>query len=194
VQTPRTTTPKEERVIEAATGVFLRYGHARTTMGDIAEAAGISRPALYLVFPGKGDIFAAVIGRLIADTLREFREALPALPRLEQKLHFCCEKWGAHGYELTLARPDAKDLFDLSFAPVQQMYADFEAFLAEILAAPVAASALKATPEELAHVLAFAMRGFKETARDWPHMRRMIALQVDLVAAALKSPSGASDS
>ncbi len=156
-------------------------------MGDIAEAAGISRPALYLVFPRKDDIFAAVIGRLRDDSLREFRAALPDLPRLEQKLHFCCEKWGEHGYKLTLARPDARDLFDLSFVPVQEMYAAFEAFLAEILTEPVSRSTLKSTPEELAHVLAFAMRGFKETAREWPHMRQMIALQVDLIIAALQA-------
>jgi AcrR family transcriptional regulator len=37
---------KEERVIAGATEVFLRYGFARTTMGDIAERVGISRPAL----------------------------------------------------------------------------------------------------------------------------------------------------
>jgi len=33
-------------IVEAATGVFLRYGFSRTTMGDIAGAAGISRASL----------------------------------------------------------------------------------------------------------------------------------------------------
>lgn len=187
VQSPRTTAPKEERVIEAATGVFLRYGHARTTMRDIAEAAGISRPALYLIFPRKDDIFAAVIGRLSDDTLREFREALPGLPGLEQQLHFCCEKWAMHGYELMQAHPDAKDLFNLAFVPVQEMYAAFEAFLVEILAGPTSASALESTSEELAHILVFAMRGFRESARDGTHARRMIALQVDVIVAALRA-------
>ena len=114
--------------------VFLRYGYARTTMGDIAEGARISRPALYLVFPRKDDIFAAVIGRMSADNLQEMRTALPALSGLASKLHFCCESWGAHGYDLTEAHPDARDIFDLAFVPVREMYAAFETFLADLLA------------------------------------------------------------
>lgn len=37
-------------------------------LGDIAEQAGIFRPALCLIFPRKEDIFDAVIERLIQDT------------------------------------------------------------------------------------------------------------------------------
>ena len=48
---------KDDQIIEAATSVFLRYGFRRTTMGDIAEAAGVSRPALYLRFCNKEHIF-----------------------------------------------------------------------------------------------------------------------------------------
>lgn len=177
---------RKDRIIEAATDVFLRYGHARTTMGDIAEKAGISRPALYLVFPGKEDIFAAVIERLIRDRLQAFREALPRLRSLDRKLHFCCEQWAGHGYDLTQAHPDAKDVFDLAFVPVRKMYADLEAFLADLLGGAVAASRLKTTPAELARVLIFSMRGFRAIAADGAHMRRLIALQVDVVLAALK--------
>ena len=41
---------KRDKVLAAARGIFLRYGFKRVTMNDIAEAASISRPALYLVF------------------------------------------------------------------------------------------------------------------------------------------------
>ena len=178
---------KRDRIIAAATGVFLRYGHARTTMGDVAEEAGISRPALYLVFPRKEDIFAAVIERLMEDTLRMYRETLPRLRSLDRKLHFCCEQWAGHGYDLTQAHPDARDVFDLAFAPVREMYAALEAFLADLLREALRASKLKATPEELARVLIFAMRGFKDIAEDAAHMRRLIALQVDVVLASMKA-------
>ena len=177
---------KEDRIIEAATDVFLRYGYVRTTMRDVAERAGISRPALYLVFPRKDDIFAAVLRHLSETALQEYRRTLPQLPTLEEKLHFCCEKWGAHGFDLAEVHPDSKDLFDPSFAPVREMYADFAAFLAELLAEPVAASALPSTPEELAYALVSSMRGFEEFADDGAHMRRMIALQVNVVCAAVR--------
>ncbi len=186
-QTPTEASFKRDRIIAAATEVFLRYGHARTTMGDVAEEAGISRPALYLVFPRKEDIFAAVIERLIGDTLQKYREALPRLRSLDRKLHFCCEQWAGHGYDLTQAHPDARDVFDLAFAPVREMYATLEAFLADLIREALHASKLKATPEELARVLIFAMRGFKDIAEDAAHMRRLIALQVDVVLTSMKA-------
>lgn len=186
-QTAAEASLRKDRIIAAGTDVFLRYGHARTTMADIADNAGISRPALYLVFPRKEDIFAAVIERLIQDKLQQLREALPRLRSLNRKLHFCCEQWAGHGYDLTQAHPDAKDVFDLAFVPVREMYAVLAGFLADLLRDAVAASKLKTTPEELAYVLIFAMRGLRDIAEDGAHMRRLIALQVDVVLASLKA-------
>jgi TetR/AcrR family transcriptional regulator len=59
---------KEERIAAAAVSVFGRYGYQRTSMDLIAKAAGISRPALYLHFSGKDEIFRAV-GQRVADGL-----------------------------------------------------------------------------------------------------------------------------
>jgi AcrR family transcriptional regulator len=176
---------KEERVIAGATDVFLRYGFARTTMGDIAERVGISRPALYLLFANKEEAFAAVIRRLNDDQLAAIRAALPGLPTLHAKVLFACETWGAHGVDLMTAHPDARDLFDLSFAPVQEIYLKFQTLLAELLEGPAAGSALNAKPAQLARVVTFAMRGFRETASNGRDMRRLIALQVSMLLAAL---------
>ena len=178
---------RRDRIVAAATAVFLRYGHARTTMGDVAEEAGISRPALYLVFPRKEDIFAAVIERLIQDRLQQWREALPRLRSLDRKLHYCCEQWAGEGYDLTKAHPDARDVFNLAFVPVKEMYTALEAFLADLLRDTLAASKLKTTPEQLAQVLIFGMRGLKDIAEDGAHMRRLIALHVDVVLASMKA-------
>ena len=48
---------KKEIVYEAAAEVFAQYGFRRTTMNDIAQGAGISRPALYLMFDNKENLF-----------------------------------------------------------------------------------------------------------------------------------------
>src|SRR3546814_16147684 len=47
---------KIDRAVIAAADQFIRYGFARTTMGDIARASDMSRPALYLLFPGKEEL------------------------------------------------------------------------------------------------------------------------------------------
>jgi AcrR family transcriptional regulator len=102
---------KSAEVIEAATDVFLRYGLAKTTMGDIAAAARISRPALYLVFPSKEDVFAAVIRRMDATWHAELAAALERQPTPEARLRHACGEWAAHGIGVVARDPDAQDLF-----------------------------------------------------------------------------------
>ena len=185
-QTSADASHRRDRIVTAARDVFLRYGHARTTMGDVADAAGLSRPALYLVFPRKDDIFAAMIARLTRDELQKYRDAMPGLGSLDRRLHYCCEQWAGHGYDLTKAQPDARDVFNLAFPPVREMYTALEGFFAELLRDAVVASRLETTPEELARLLIFGLRGLKDIAKDGADMRRMIALQVDVVLASIR--------
>ena len=57
--------PKRLRVLEGAMKVFLAYGFARTTMDDIARAADMSRPALYLLFRNKSEIYRAIAAAML---------------------------------------------------------------------------------------------------------------------------------
>jgi hypothetical protein len=136
-------------------------------------------------------VFAAVIRCLNDNQLAAIRAALPGLPTLHAKVLFACETWGAHGVDLMTAHPDAKDLFDLSFAPVQEIYLKFQTLLADLLDVP-AASSLGAKPAQLARLLTYAMRGFKDTASNGRDMRRLIALQVSLLMTALGADGGGS--
>lgn len=58
--------PRRARILDGALRVFLAYGFSRTTMDDIARAAELSRPALYLVFRNKTDIYRAIARCLLA--------------------------------------------------------------------------------------------------------------------------------
>jgi AcrR family transcriptional regulator len=49
-----------KKIIGAAYGHFLRKGYHTTTMGEIAESLGVTKPALYQYFPGKEALYAAV--------------------------------------------------------------------------------------------------------------------------------------
>lgn len=48
------------RIMAAALRTFNRRGIARTTLGEIAKAAGVTRGAIYWHFPGKQGLFAAI--------------------------------------------------------------------------------------------------------------------------------------
>ena len=179
---------REKRAIEVATDVFLRYGFARTTMGDIAKGVGISRPALYLVFAGKDEVFSAVIERLADDRLAYIRDRLLGFTTLEERVSFACVALGTYGFDLMAAHPNAKDLFNFAAAPVRSMYAKFQALIAELIAEAAEKSTPRQTPELLARIVTFAIRGFREVADDEVDMQRMIDGQVSLLLAILIAP------
>ncbi|WP_226583967.1 TetR/AcrR family transcriptional regulator [Acuticoccus sediminis] len=183
---------KEQLALESATEVFTRYGFARTTMGDIAAKAGMSRPALYLVFPDKEAAFNRVIEHMDRRKLEEIAAELPALTGLEAKLLHACLGWGLDGIELAAVHPDAADLFDLRFAAVRDAYANFQAMVAELIAEAVGQADLDTTPAELARVVVYSMRGLREGASDPDDMRRMVVVLVRSLARALE-PSGPPD-
>lgn len=56
-------TDREQKIISAASELFAYYGFDKTTVSDIARAAGISKGAVYLHFDSKDDLFEAVMVR-----------------------------------------------------------------------------------------------------------------------------------
>ncbi|BBO12930.1 MULTISPECIES: TetR/AcrR family transcriptional regulator [Bradyrhizobium] len=172
---------KEQLAVAAATEVFSRYGYARTTMGDIASEAVISRPALYLLFPDKDAVFAAVIRGMDEQKHREIRAAIARLDGLHAKLLHACKSWGCHGFDLVEAHPDSADLFDLRFPAVRQVYDNFQSLVVELIGDQVRSARGADEPEVLARCLVFGMRGLRETARSGKEMRRLIAVQVAML-------------
>src|SRR5260370_9883596 len=49
--------PQREAILVAATAIFLRYGFKKTSMDDVARAAGVSRQGLYLYFDTEDLLF-----------------------------------------------------------------------------------------------------------------------------------------
>lgn len=49
-----------EKIIHASYKCFERFGISKTTIEDIAEMAGVSRPTVYKYFSGKQDIVGAI--------------------------------------------------------------------------------------------------------------------------------------
>jgi len=67
---------RQTAIIEAARGVFLRYGFKKTSMDDLARAAGISRQGLYLHFPTKEALFKAMVVRSVEAMRADAKKAL----------------------------------------------------------------------------------------------------------------------
>jgi len=69
-------TGRREAILDAATHVFVRYGFKKTSMDDLARAAGLSRQGLYIHFSTKEELFKAALIHLVAQLRGAAREAL----------------------------------------------------------------------------------------------------------------------
>jgi TetR/AcrR family acrAB operon transcriptional repressor len=54
-----------DRIVDTAEQVFSEKGVARTSLGDIATAAGVTRGAIYWHFKNKSDLFEAMLERIL---------------------------------------------------------------------------------------------------------------------------------
>lgn len=193
MQQSKALSAKQQQIVEAAYGVFARYGFARTTMADLAQAAGLSRPALYLVYCGKAEVFEAVIDWFVTATLAEIHATLDPAWALERQLLHVAELSIARGYDMLASNPDAADLMspERHGPALQASFDRLQLLLADLLRAPAARARLGVTGDELAHVLMAAMKGFKIAAKDGNDLRALIAAQVRLTVAALGEPLSA---
>lgn len=75
--------PRDERraqLLAAATDVFVNNGYHATVMDDIAEHAGVSKPVLYQHFPGKLELYLALLERHVDELVRRVLEAIEETP------------------------------------------------------------------------------------------------------------------
>ncbi|MDR8411294.1 TetR/AcrR family transcriptional regulator [Nonomuraea sp. 3-1Str] len=78
---------KREQIVAAALGVFGRYGYRRTSMDLIAQAARMSRPAVYQHFKGKEEVFRAVGRRIVDDVVEAAEKARHSDRAVAQRLY-----------------------------------------------------------------------------------------------------------
>ncbi len=87
IDSARTSTSLEDRILDATLRCTARWGVAKTTLDDIAREAGCSRATVYRVFPGGKDVLLAATWTREVET---FAEALLAeilvAPTLEDVL------------------------------------------------------------------------------------------------------------
>ncbi len=71
--------PRRERrvqLLESALEVFVAQGYHAAAMDDIAERAGVSKPVLYQHFPGKLDLYLALLDASCDTIIEQCRKAL----------------------------------------------------------------------------------------------------------------------
>lgn len=107
---------KIDQILESSLAVFCRYGFGKTTMKDLADAAGISRAALYLHFSNKEDLFRAGSQRAHETVMTEVDSALsttgPVIDRIDRAMTAYLQGL----MEEISSSPHGQELFDSNLA------------------------------------------------------------------------------
>lgn len=80
----------EERILDAATAVFLEYGFAGASLERIAERASASKATLYSRYENKEALFSEVVKRSVERSMRLIQET-PQTDSLPERLKFATQ-------------------------------------------------------------------------------------------------------
>lgn len=162
---------KRDAILAAATATFARYGYRKTSMDEVARAAGASRQGLYLHFPTKEELFRATVEYAVSAQLGAAMEVLSneAQP-LDTRMVSACDEWS--GRYVGVEGADAGDLNEVSAALTGSILAKYEHQFELRVAQFVASSPQGMFYErigvpslEVAKTLHAAIRGLKHSCR-----------------------------
>ena len=87
-----------EEILRASIPLFATRGYRKTSMANIADAAGISRPALYQYFTDRADLFAAAYVLLLEEATDAALIALALPVPLASQLDGYLQRVSGDGY------------------------------------------------------------------------------------------------
>jgi len=109
---PDPTLPARERILRAAADCFAKEGYERARMVNVAQAAGVSRAALYQHFPGKADLLVALNDFVISEWRDWLQESIAVAETGSEAVESWLRDGLTDGWRVTLSRvvtaPDAE--------------------------------------------------------------------------------------
>jgi AcrR family transcriptional regulator len=150
----------DERILDAARGVFLERGLAGASIDEIAGRARAGKPTIYARFPSKEALFTAVVMHQVAGKVAQFEGLVPAGATVEERLASLAAAvlhWAFLGDTLDLMRlgiAEARRFPDLAISVHRMARGRCEEVLARLLGEAAQTDALDAltafAPERLA--------------------------------------------
>ncbi len=181
---------KKQHIMTAAADVFSRYGFKKTSMQDIADAAVMSRAALYLYFRNKDDLFRSLMTWHHGDALMAAESAFssnrPFILRMENALtNFTMTimapvKASPHGLELFEANMFlASDINAATSLRLRELIED--AVKGAISEDEISLSATGLSAEALADLLYVCLDGIKKAPNGLEKLDQRLAALMRLI-------------
>lgn len=165
---------RRAQILDAAIECFLRYGYAKTSMGDIATACKLSRSLLYLQFKTKEEIFLAGLTSMFERAYGEAMAVKAKRMSKRDKLLGVVEAWVFFEWERIVASPHAEELIAEGYRIHPKLEGFYRKRSTELFVDLIG-------DEALTEVILLALKGLK---LDHPSMRVLRAraeLLIDLV-------------
>jgi AcrR family transcriptional regulator len=177
---------KRQRILDGAMAVVLRYGFQRATMDDVAKEAGISRPALYLLFKNKTEIYRALAESVMGEALQRAETALAAKDGIEERIFAAVKTGILDPTELLMATAHGAELLDMKHNMAAEVIQGWRvkkaAMIAESLETSGAAKAKGLSGAALADILLDGMEGLKLRTKTSAELEQGARALVKLVA------------
>jgi AcrR family transcriptional regulator len=183
-------------ILDAALGLFGRYGYRRTSIDDIAREAGIAKGTVYLSFRSKDEVFRALSESLVERMLAEARAASEGPGPVERRLLAMAEAWFGAYFETIRRSPHADELIDskhqLSADVVVDAGKRFRRLVVEVVEEGAQSEDLRLdrfglSTEAAAELLIAAARGLESGAETPDSFHRGLSDAVRVVVAGLRA-------
>ncbi|MFT7595131.1 MAG: AcrR family transcriptional regulator [Paracoccaceae bacterium] len=188
-----TSDPKLQVILASAWKAFATYGFRKTSMDDIAKGAGISRPALYLHYRNKEDIFRRLVQMLYDDSTKAVSAALAGPGTVAEILATAFAAQAGEVIEAMLASPHGLELMDVGSVNALDIIEAGEARLKTIYAGwltdQAAAGRVQLTgpADEVAATFCVALKGLKMGGSDFATYTGRVAQLAAMIGAGLSA-------
>lgn len=182
---------KQAAILESAQQAFVTYGFRKTSMDDIARGAGISRPALYLHYKNKDDIYRTLISLYYDMAAGALSQALDRSMPLPELLKGAFLAQGGEVAEAMLTSPHGMELLDAGSSAAADLIREGEGRLSVIYALWLTRAAdlgkvrFDGSAEEVALAITTALKGIKCVVPDYATYRARLTALAQLVGQGL---------
>lgn len=187
---PEETSDDRRAAIERAAIVeFACRGFASTSMANIADAAGMSRPALYQYFKNKGDIFASAMTAVLEGAVDSSLAALTQPGTVADQLDGFLQRFDGDLWEATNASPLGEELTSAKTDYAPKAFSDAANRLEEGLRRYLAdlGAADSDRTDEWAEMLRLSPKGFKYDEPSIAAFRRRLTALARSIAADIEA-------
>jgi AcrR family transcriptional regulator len=133
---------KRESIVAAAVAIFYHKGYAKTTLEEVADAMGVTKPFIYSHFSSKHDLLAEICRRAVQFSHEAFSRGEERKGKPSVRLHAMAEEFMLslltnQAHSVIYSREE-KELHPEVAASINQMRRDFDHRLEAVIAEGVA--------------------------------------------------------